>query len=57
MKRTCSSLLGSLGLIVLGCLLLAPATAEAQAAASAPEAQGPESGYVVKQGDTLWGIS
>lgn len=57
MKRTCSGLLGSLGLIVLGCLLLAPATAEAQAAASAPAAQGPESGYVVKKGDTLWGIS
>jgi hypothetical protein len=56
---------GSFGLIVLCCLLLAPltvpATAAAQApappAASAPAAQAPESGYIVKKGDTLWGIS
>ena len=66
MKRTCGGRVGSFGLIVL-CLPLALATAEAQApgpvpaaappAASELAAQGPESGYVVKKGDTLWGIS
>lgn len=66
MKRTCGGRVGSLGLIVL-CLPLALATAEAQApgpvpapappSASAPAAQGPEGAYVVRKGDTLWGIS
>jgi hypothetical protein len=62
MKRTCSGRLDRLGLIAL-CLLLALATAEAQAPApvpvppEAPAAQGLEGTYVVKKGDTLWGIS
>lgn len=64
MKRTCGGHLGSLGLIVL-CLSLILATAEAQAPAPAPSAapesapatQRPEGDYVVKKGDTLWGIA
>jgi len=72
MKRTCGGHMGSLGLIVL-CLLLAPtlmaasSPAEAQAPApapapspgpeSAPAAPRPEGDYVVKKGDTLWGIA
>ena len=64
MKRTCGGRVGSLGLIVL-CLPLSLATAEAQAPGPAPAptpssasaTQGPESGYVVKKGDTLWGIA
>jgi len=66
MKRTCGGRVGGLGLIVL-CLSLALATAEAQApgpvpapappSASEPAAQGPEGAYVVRKGDTLWGIS
>jgi len=53
MKRTCGGHLGSLGLIVL-CFSLILATAEAQAPAPA---QDPEGTYVVKKGDTLWGIA
>ena len=52
MKRTSSSCLGCFGLIVL-CLPLAAWAAEAQPAPTAP----PGETYVVKKGDTLWGIS
>ncbi len=48
MKRMWGGHFGSLGLIVL-CLLLAPMTAPAQ--------ERPEGDYVVKKGDTLWGIA
>jgi hypothetical protein len=52
MKRRGGGYLGKLGLIVL-CLVGLLATAEAQA----PAPEGSEGGYVVKKGDTLWGIA
>lgn len=70
MKRTCGRPLGSLGLIVLclvlaSTLMVAPAAAQAPAPSPGPEsvptpapaAQRPEGDYVVKKGDTLWGIA
>lgn len=58
MKRRGGGYLGKLGLIVL-CLVVLLATAEAQAPAptSAPAPVGSEGDYVVKKGDTLWGIA
>ncbi len=60
MKQTGGGYLGSLGLIAL-CLALALATAHTQtgAATPAPSPEGPggEETYVVKKGDTLWGIA
>lgn len=67
MKRRGGGYLGKLGLIVL-CLVVFLATAEAQAPApgapppapkptTAPAPVGSEGEYVVKKGDTLWGIA
>ncbi len=60
MKQTGGGYLGSLGLIAL-CLALALATAQAQTGAATPaplpEGPGGEETYVVKKGDTLWGIA
>jgi len=68
MKRICGGYLSSLGLIVL-CLSLATAEAQADepgptmapsaapAPPSASAAQDPEGTYVVRKGDTLWGIA
>ncbi len=62
MKRTGGGQLGGLGLIVL-CLALGLTTAQAQtgaqapAPASTPQVPGGEDTYVVKRGDTLWGIA
>lgn len=58
MERTGGGYLGKLGLTVL-CLVLLVAAAEAQAPtpAAAPAAPETEGTYVVKKGDTLWGIS
>jgi hypothetical protein len=53
MKRTGGGQLGGLGLILL-CLALGLTTAQAQTGAQVP---GGEDTYVVKRGDTLWGIA
>lgn len=63
MKRTGGGTFGTLALITL-CLVLLLAAAEAQAPApgagvpsQAPAGPGSEGPYVVKKGDTLWGIA
>lgn len=58
MRRPCGNRLGCLGLALL-CLPLAIAGAEAPTASSPPSPGAPVGGgtYVVKKGDTLWGIA
>jgi LysM repeat protein len=59
MKRRGGGTLGKLGLIVV-CLVVSVAAAEAQTPAPGPGAPAPvgsEGTYVVKKGDTLWGIA
>ena len=60
MKRRGGGYLGTLGLILV-CLIVLLARAEAQAPApmptTGPAPEGSEGDYVVKKGDTLWGIA
>jgi len=59
MKRRGGGTLGKLGLIVV-CLVVSLAAAEAQTPAPGPGGPAPvgsEGTYVVKKGDTLWGIA